>query len=68
MMPDMDGIETLRKIEDIIQNRPPIIALTANSFDGVKDYYIKEGFTDYLEKPINRERLISELIEILNIE
>ena len=68
MMPDMDGIETLRKIEDIIEKRPPIIALTANSFDGVKDYYIKEGFTDYLEKPINRERLIKELIESLNIK
>ncbi|MBD5476110.1 MAG: response regulator [Lachnospiraceae bacterium] len=56
MMPDMDGIETLRamqQIEEYIKNRSVVIALTANAIVGAKEEYLSEGFEDYLSKPID---------------
>ena len=55
MMPGMDGIETLKKSKEIDGNHnteTPIIALTANTISGAKEMYMREGFTDYLSKPI----------------
>lgn len=60
MMPDMDGIETLRQIrqDEKGQNRQtPVIALTANAAKGVEEAYREEGFTDYLSKPVDPGRL-----------
>ena len=54
MMPDMDGIEVLHilhKLEDY--NIPPVVALTANAITGTREMYLKEGFDEYLPKPIN---------------
>ena len=62
MMPEMDGIEVmhiLRKLDDY--NIPPLIALTANAITGMKEMYLKEGFDEYLSKPIN----VSELNKII---
>ena len=64
MMPDMDGIETLhvlKKLEDY--NIPPIIALTANAITGMKEMYLKEGFDEYLSKPINVTELNKLIIK-----
>lgn len=63
MMPEMDGIETLhilRKLDGY--ELPPIVALTANAITGMKEMYLKEGFDEYLSKPIN----ISELDKLIN--
>lgn len=35
----------------------PIIALTANVISGAKEMYMEAGFTDFMTKPINIERL-----------
>lgn len=54
-MPVMDGIETLHAINELAGNKSlgkPCIALTANVISGAKELYIKEGFTDYLSKPV----------------
>ena len=65
MMPGMDGIETLKALK-MSENKEnlstPVIALTANAIEGAKEYYVGEGFDDYLSKPIEREKLKS-LIE-----
>ena len=56
MMPEIDGIEALhqiRAIEDSPNKNTPIVMLTANAIEGVKEQYINEGFDDYLSKPIN---------------
>ena len=56
MMPEMDGIETLKcamAMEDNLCKDTPIIALTANAISGAKEMYLSEGFKDYLSKPID---------------
>lgn len=54
-MPVMDGIETLHAINELPGNKSlgkPCIALTANVISGARELYLKEGFTDYLSKPV----------------
>ena len=53
MMPDMDGLSTLKALKSSGYKIPPVIALTANSYAGIKEKYLEEGFSDYLAKPIN---------------
>lgn len=65
MMPVKDGVQTLNELKNFKQNLPPIIALTANSYSGVKDYYVNAGFKDYLAKPVNRGDLTSLLNKYL---
>jgi signal transduction histidine kinase/CheY-like chemotaxis protein len=58
MMPEMDGIEAVsiireRGSEDIYFKTVPIIALTANAVSGIKEMFLKNGFNDFLSKPID---------------
>ena len=54
MMPEMDGIQTLHILKKLDgYDMPPIVALTANAITGMKEMYLKEGFDEYLSKPIN---------------
>ena len=71
MMPDMDGIETLRRIRDMTDNpneKTPIIMLTANAIIGAKEEYLGAGFQDYLTKPIREEELQGMLVKFLREE
>ncbi len=55
MMPEMDGVETtavIRGMDGEYYKRLPIIALTANAINGVKEMFIENGFSDFLAKPI----------------
>ncbi|MBW4360089.1 ATP-binding protein [Flavobacterium taihuense] len=63
-MPIMDGFEALEKIAPIRPNLP-IIAQTAFSSNEDKERIFKAGFTDYITKPINRERLYELIDDIL---
>lgn len=66
MMPEMDGIETLHVIqkEKLCENTP-IIMLTANAIFGEKEKYLKEGFDDFLTKPIIQDRLDKMILNYL---
>jgi len=60
MMPNKDGIETLKEImaSDSNPNRDtPVVCLTANAISGAREKYIEAGFTDYLTKPIESAKL-----------
>ena len=60
MMPEMDGIETLKAakvMEGNLCKDTPVIALTANAMVGVREMYLQEGFDDYLSKPIEGKAL-----------
>lgn len=63
MMPEMDGVETLKVLKDLEgYTLPPIIALTANALSGMKETYLSEGFDEYISKPIEQK----EIDRILN--
>lgn len=60
LMPEMDGIETLHRMKELENNKckdTPVIMLTANAMAGAKQEYLKEGFTDFLAKPIIPQEL-----------
>ena len=68
MMPEMDGIETLRhmrNMEECCCKDTPVIALTANAIMGAKEMYLSEGFHGYLSKPIGGEKLEKTLRKYL---
>lgn len=55
MMPEMDGVETLhqiRKKSGMYFETVPVVAVTANAIAGVRETFLAEGFTDFLEKPV----------------
>ena len=61
MMPEMDGIETVKRIRSEIPGdyarKVPIIALTANAVIGNEKLFFENGFQDYLSKPIDSSKL-----------
>ncbi|MBO4689198.1 MAG: response regulator [Clostridiales bacterium] len=60
MMPELDGIDTLRlirKMEGEYFQSVPVIALTANAVSGVREIFFREGFQDYVSKPIELAQL-----------
>lgn len=69
MMPNMDGVETLRimKEKELCQDTP-VIMLTANAVVGAREQYLKEGFDDYLAKPISPEKLDKLILQYLPAE
>ena len=61
-MPEMDGVEATTRIRQRQgENRPWIIALTANALQGDKEKYLGVGMDDYLSKPIKLEELSGAL-------
>jgi len=62
MMPGMNGVEATARIRAMGSENPyfsniPIIALTANAVVGAKDMFLKNGFNDFLSKPIEMAKL-----------
>jgi signal transduction histidine kinase/DNA-binding response OmpR family regulator len=56
MMPEMDGVETVKRLQKIFaagHRKVPIIALTANAISGVKGMLIEAGMDDYMSKPVD---------------
>ena len=62
-MPDMDGVETLKRAREISEyyKKAVFVALTGNASATARDEYICMGFNDYLEKPV----IIDKMKEIL---
>ena len=57
-MPEKDGLTTTKEIIEIYGNqRPPIIALTADATDTSKEFYMSAGMDDFLGKPYKAEEL-----------
>ena len=68
MMPEKDGIETLKEMRSIGDNpnsKTPIVCLTANAVSGMREMYLSEGFDDYLTKPIDQEKLEALLLHYI---
>lgn len=67
MMPDIDGIETMKRIRDMGDwcEKVPIVALTANVTDDARKLFKMEGMQDFLGKPIELSLLRDILIKWL---
>lgn len=61
LMPDMNGVEVVRRIRGIIGNEKPIIILTAYDWSDIEEEARKAGVTAFCSKPI----FLSELRDIL---
>lgn len=71
MMPEPDGIQTLHMIRKDMENMnrtTKMVVFTANAIEGCKEQYLKEGFVDYLSKPVKVEALEKVLKRHLDIE
>lgn len=66
-MPDMDGVETLHRMNAMnhMSKSAPVIMLTANAVSDAREYYIGEGFTDFISKPISEESISTMLVKYL---
>ncbi len=68
MMPEMDGVEAMRKIREVAseQDKPArVIALTANAISGAREMFLREGFDGFISKPIrivDFERTINKVL------
>ncbi len=71
MMPELDGVETLRMLRADALNvnrNTKVIALTANAIVGSREMYLEYGFDDYLSKPIQGTQLDELLMRHLSKE
>ncbi|MGN0741606.1 MAG: response regulator [Candidatus Fimadaptatus sp.] len=62
LMPDMNGIEVVRRIRRIIGDSKPIIILTAYDWSSIEDEAREAGVTGFCSKPL----FMSELREVLS--
>ncbi len=62
-MPEMDGLEASRHIcaRWKRDERPRIVAMTANAMQGDREMCLEAGMDDYLSKPIHTEDLVTAL-------
>ena len=54
-MPDMDGLETtrrIRKLEDPTRSKIPVIAMTAHALPEFHSQCLRAGMNDYITKPL----------------
>ncbi|MBE5827827.1 MAG: response regulator [Butyrivibrio sp.] len=67
-MPEMDGIQTFHAMNELKDNpnsETPVIALTANAISGSREMYFREGFTNYMSKPVDPVKLEEMILSYL---
>ena len=67
-MPEMDGIQTfhaMKEMDDNLNLNTPVIALTANAISGSREMYYKEGFDNYMSKPVDPVKLEEMILNYL---
>jgi len=68
MMPEIDGVETLKQLHKIYADSgrvPTIIAFTANAVSGAREMFLREGFDEFVSKPIEyleMERVLRKVL------
>lgn len=70
MMPQMNGVKAMQKIREIrngYYKEKPIVVFTANAVSGAKESFMKEGFDDFIAKPLEMKymkRILSKYLEL----
>lgn len=68
MMPEMDGIETLRQIRQVGEETDrefTIIAFTANAVSGAREMFLQKGFDEFVAKPVESLEIERVLRKVL---
>ncbi|MGN0166815.1 MAG: response regulator [Acetatifactor sp.] len=68
MMPEMDGVETLKQLRKIHAEQSKvltIIAFTANAVSGAREMFLREGFDEFVSKPVDTMELERILRKVL---
>lgn len=68
LMPDMNGIETVRRIRNVIGEGTPIIILTAYDWSDIEKEAREAGVTAFVAKPIFMSELRSVLTRPMTVE
>ncbi len=67
-MPDMDGIETIRRIKEEIDSNTPILLISAYDTSDIEDEAKELGVNGFLSKPLFKSTLYDKISEILGKE
>ncbi|MBQ9265580.1 MAG: response regulator [Bacilli bacterium] len=67
-MPDVDGIETIRRIRSEVKTNVPILLISAYSWDDVEEKAKEAGVNGFLSKPLFRSTLYDKISEIVGSE
>lgn len=68
MMPGMNGIAAMQKIRELRNGHYkniPIVALTANAVSGAREMFLREGFDEFVSKPIELTAMSRTLRKML---
>lgn len=67
-MPNMNGYEATKKIrnmDNLKKANIPVVAMTANAFESDKQMAFDSGMDGHISKPIDMDKMKSEIVHIL---
>jgi two-component system, cell cycle response regulator DivK len=65
-LPDMNGLEVLKTIRaSKADGSIPIIAMTSYAMSGDREALLAAGCNGYIEKPIDPEKVMGQILEVL---
>lgn len=65
-LPDINGLEVTKKIRKSPEGKDvPIVALTSYAMTGDRQKAIEAGCTGYIEKPLNPETFLENILKFL---
>ena len=67
-MPDMDGIETIRRIREEVNARIPVLLTSAYDWSDIEDAAKEAGANGFIGKPLFRSGLYEKINELLGTE
>ena len=67
-MPGMDGVETTRKIREIVGNGTPVIILTSYNWDDIIDEAHDAGVDSFVAKPLFAGNVLDEFREAFRLK
>ena len=67
-MPDIDGIETIQRIRSEVDNRVPILLVSAYDWSDIEDKAKEAGANGFVSKPLFRSTLYDKINDLIGKE